>query len=202
MTKVFKDHYASPKQTTRDYLFDQLRYLRKYKPKLLTLPADNFIFERMVLKQYPFAKIDCREYDINIFNKAKSIAPKQLKYEYGDIFDKLHDCPNTYDLVWIDLCGNLSFSNINNLLSVVQNTLKENSVLAFTFTAGRELNMSYILDVYSCKDPKEFRFVKFPQIIINAAKLSHSNFHLDNIIRYKNNKNNSTPMCMLVFKTQ
>lgn len=200
MKVEFNHDHAGPKDATRAYLYEQLLEIPKYKPKLLTLPANNFLFESLVKKRYKDSVIDCMEYDLSVYKKAKENKLNVFNYEYGDIFDKAHDNPGKYDFIWIDLCGNLSLSNINNLISVIQNTLKPHSILAFTFTAGREFGLNKILEVYGCTDTKEFRFEFFPKLLVKLGRLSHPKFRLDNLIKYKNNKGHSTPMCMFVFK--
>jgi hypothetical protein len=201
MKVQFNHDHALAKDDTRWYLLEQMEDLHKYKPKLLTLPANNFLFEHLVSSRYNGASIDCVEYDKAVYEKAKTHKLNKYNYEYLDVFDKAHANPGKYDLIWIDLCGNLSLSNMNNLISVIQNTLKSHSILAFTFTAGREIGLNKIMEVYGCKEPKEFRFKFFPNLLVRLGKLSHPKFRLDNLIKYKNNKGHSTPMCMFVFKT-
>jgi len=202
MKALFKDDEALPKHATREYLYNQLPELHKYKPKLLTLPASNFIFESMVLNQYPYASVDCMEYNQDLYNTVCEVVDEhKVNYQYGDIFDKLHANPYAYDMVWIDLCGNLSPYNINNLISVIQNTLKDKSILAFTFSANREIKLSQLLHLYKCTSLKEFRFDYFPKLLVRMGKIVHPDFKLDNLIQYKNTKGAGAPMCMYVFKT-
>jgi hypothetical protein len=202
MKALFKDDQASAKHNTREYLYNQLHELHKYKPKLLTLPASNFIFESMVLNQYPYASINCMEYNQELYNTVcQNVDDQKFNYQYGDIFDKIHANPYTYDMVWMDLCGNLTPYNINNLISVIQNTLKDRCIVAFTFSAYREVKLSQLLHLYKCASLTEFRFDFFPKLLVRMGKLVHPDFKLDNLIQYKNSKGVGAPMCMYVFKT-
>jgi hypothetical protein len=197
---VFTSHNSVEKQKTRDYLINMIPMLNKRKPKLLTLPADNFIFEKQVLKHYKHAKIDCMELDHTLYNKVKNQLPvADVNYEYGDIFDKLASNPQQYDLVWIDLCGNLSLNNLNNLVSAAQCFLKEKSIFAFTLTVAREQRSAVYADVYQTSG-KELRFDFLPKFLTEMARLTCPKFSLHKIMPYKNSTQ-SVPMSLYVFKT-
>lgn len=197
---VFTSHNSVEKQKTRDYLIKMIPSLNKRKPKLLTLPADNFLFEKQVLKQYKHAHIDCMELDRTLYNRMQNNLPlKDVHYEHGDIFDKLASNPQEYDLVWIDLCGNLSLNNLNNLVSAAQCSLKQKSIFAFTLTVAREQRSHIYADLYHASG-NGLRFDFLPKFLTEMARIVHPKFGLDKIIPYKNSIV-STPMSLYVFKT-
>lgn len=196
----FTQHNSQEKQKTRQYILDQIPKLKKRKPRLLTLPADNFIFEQMVLKRYPNAVIDCMEIDRVLYRQVKDQLPCKVNYECGDIFDKLQANPNTYDVIWLDLCGNLSTSNLYNIISAVQTSLKKNCIFAFTLTSHREQRGKIFTQLYDCTDINHFRFSVFPKMLVNMGRMIHNKFSLQKIIKYQNNGTN-IPMSLYLFTT-
>ena len=196
----FKDHESIEKHRTREVLFSKLPELKKRKIRLLTLPSNNFIFEKMVMERYPNAQIDCMEIDKNLYNKMKNNLPVKVNYEFGDVFDKLQANADTYDFIWLDLCGNLSSTNLLNIISSVQTSLKQKCIFAFTLSSIREQRTKVFTSLYNCKDGNEFRFKMFPKMLTKLGRFSHPKFSLADIIRYKNGVN-SIPMSLYLFKT-
>lgn len=196
---IFKDHHSDEKQETRELLLKKLPELNKRKPRLLTLPSNNFIFESMVLEKYPNAIIDCMEIDRKLYDQTKNKLPVNVNYEFGDIFDKLQTTPNTYDFIWLDLCGNLSTSNMYNIISVVQTSLKNHCIFAFTLASAREQRTKIFTNLYNCTG-KDFRFKVFPKMIVKMGRMFHPKLALNKIVKYKNTSN-SVPMSLYLFKT-
>lgn len=194
----FTQHDSQEKQKTRQYVLDQIPKLKKRKPRLLTLPADNFIFEKMVLKRYPNAIIDCMEIDRVLYRQVKDNLPCKVNYEFGDIFDKLQENPKTYDVIWLDLCGNLSTSNLYSLISAAQNSIKKNCVFAFTLSSHREQRSKVFTELYNCTDMNHFRFKVFPKMLTKMARMFHPNFSLQKILRYQN-EGCQVPMSLYLF---
>jgi len=193
----FNYHSSEQKNETREYLFSQIPKLNRRKPTILTLPSTNFEFEKMVLKRYPNAKIDCMEINEDVYNQMKNNLPCKVNYELGDIFDKLQDNPGKYDFVWADLCGNLSNSNMNNIISSAQRCIRRKSIFAFTLTAAREQRMKVYADIHKCTE-KEFRFKIFPDNLLKMVRIVHPKFSLKKIIQYKSEVN-SLPMALYTF---
>lgn len=188
----FLYHESQEKHKTRKYVLEQIPALKKRKPKLLTLPADNFIFEQMVLSRYYHADIDCMEIDPDVYSRVKDNLPCNVRYEQGDVFDKLHDNPGKYDVIWLDLCGNLSTTTMNNLMSAVQTSIKPNSVFAFTLSSKREQRSKDFLKLYKCKDLNHFRFKVFPSKLTQMARMFHPHFKLKDILKYTHEGTNSS----------
>ena len=182
----FTQHNSLEKQKTRQYVLDQIPKLKKRKPRLLTLPADNFIFEQMVLKRYPNAIIDCMEIDRVLYRQVKDNLPCKVNYEFGDIFDKLQENPNMYDVIWLDLCGNLSTTNLYSIISAVQNSLKKNCVFAFTLSSHREQRGKVFTQLHGCANINHFRYEVFPKMLVKMGRIIHPNFSLQNILKYQN----------------
>lgn len=191
--------HSSEKQKTRDHLLSLIPRLGKRKPRLLTLPADNFIFEQMVLNKYKHAHIDCMELDRVLYQQMKNNLPCKVNYQFGDVFDKLQDNPDTYDLIWIDLCGNLSLNNFNNLLAAVQTSLKSKCIFAFTLNVAREQRTAVYADVYECSG-SSLRFDFLPKFLTQMGRLVNPKFNLKKIFTYKNSSQ-SAPMSLYVFQT-
>lgn len=194
----FVNHASHEKHKTREYILSQIPTLKKRKPRLLTLPADNFIFEQMVLNRYPNADIDCMEIDRVLYRQVKDNLPCKVNYEFGDIFDKLQANPKTYDIIWLDLCGNLSTSNLYNLISAVQNSLKTKCIFAFTLTSHREQRGKVFTQLYDCTDINHFRFKVFPKMLLKMGRMIHPHFSLRKIIKYQND-GSAVPMSLYLF---
>jgi hypothetical protein len=194
----FNQHYSEKKHKTRQYVFDQISTLNKRKIRILSLPANNFIFEKMVLEKYPDAIIDCMEINQSLFVEVKNDVPCKINYEFGDIFDKLQANPNTYDVVWLDLCGNLSVSNLNNLISAAQTTIKKKSIFAFTLSSSREQKSKVFTELYNCANMDNFRYKVFPKMLTKMTKIVHPNFTLQKILKYRN-KGSRVPMSLYLF---
>ena len=194
----FTKHNSSEKHKTREYILEQIPKLKKRKIRLLTLPADNFIFEQMVLKRYPSAEIDCMEIDRVLYRQVKDNLPCKVNYEFGDIFDKLQENPNKYDVIWLDLCGNLSTTNLYSLISSVQNSLKKNCIFAFTLSSHREQRGKIFTQLYGCTDINHFRYKVFPKMLVKMARMFHPGFSLKKILRYQND-GSAVPMSLYLF---
>ena len=194
----FTQHASQEKHKTRKYILEQIPKLKKRKLRLLTLPADNFIFEKMVLKRYPNAIIDCMEIDRVLYRQVKDNLPCKVNYEFGDIFDKLQANPNTYDVIWLDLCGNLSTTNLYSLISVAQTSIKKNCIFAFTLSSHREQRGQIFTELYNCTDIDQFRYKVFPDMLTKMARIFNPKFSLQKILRYQN-EGCPIPMSLYLF---
>jgi hypothetical protein len=195
---MFLNYHTEAKQESREVVLFYLNQLNKRKPRVLTLPAKEFIFEKMVLKSRPNAQIDCVERDELVYKEAKKNKPVKVSFEKGDIFDKLQSSTTPYDFVWLDLCGNLSSSTLVNLVSSSQARI--NGIFAFTVQATREKDIKHYIEIFNCKSYDDFRYRFIPDYISKHAKTVHPNFHLEKIHQYKS-PGRSTAMCIYIFKT-
>lgn len=196
---MYRNQNSSIKQDTRQNVLEYLKPLRKTKPRVLSLPHKDFLFEKMVKNRYKHAVIDCVENNIEIYTEVSKKEIPVDSYNYKDIFNELRDNSQKYDLVWLDLCCTLKIEIFNNIIDVVQNHLKKNSVLAITLTAARERRTSLLSDIYGV-DLKTFRVKTLPNLITEYAKQVHPNFRLDRIISYKGETYaKSLPMNLYIF---
>jgi len=171
----------------------------KRAPKIASLPAKEFIFESMVLQQYPQAEIDCFEINNAVYAKAKKNKPASVRYKNTDVFDAITSTVKTYDMVWLDLCASISPSLMVNLAAGVQS--KIDGVFAFTIQINRESKFKDMMRVFDCKSPDDFRYRFLPQYIMKMARAVHPNFHLEEIHKYKSD-GRAAPMCLYVFTTK
>lgn len=196
----FKHYRSAKKQETREIMLSYLQNkVCKTAPKIVSLPAKEFIFESMVLKQYPNAEIDCFENNHAIYSTAKKKKPKNVSLQNTDVFDAISINDKTYDMVWLDLCGCICPANLVNLAVSAQSNI--DGVFAFTIQINRESKFKELIRIFECKSPDDFRYRFLPGYIVKMARVVHPNFHLEEIHKYKSDKT-SAPMCLYVFSTK
>lgn len=162
---VFTHHCSETKHRTREILLQEVKDLNNPSPSVLSLPADNFFFEQMLYQEFPAADIHCVEYNTKLYLKSLSKAPDYVYYRRTDVFDYASLHSQTFDVLWIDLCSNLTYNILNRVYMLVQNHLKPNSLFALTVQASRDEMISDLQIVYPQYDKKQIRFQVIPQMI-------------------------------------
>lgn len=113
---------------------------------VLTLSADNFLFEEQLLAKLfsnftlheKTHKLVCYEYNKKMY---KSGYPKfrELKEQYGNIRYRCNDIytedASKFDFIWLDLCGTLCTENILKMVSFLRDF---NGKFFLTIERGRE----------------------------------------------------------------
>lgn len=195
---MYNNQYALSKQEARTKVLAFSLDIKQ--PNLLSLPADNFIYEEAFKKQHPDSYIETVEYDPIVFSngleKAKSL---QIKHHNQEVFKYLNS-NKKYDVIWLDLCGYLSNNTINNLIPIVQgrNTNKE-TILALTVMAKRE-KLAKHADVYNFKSLKEFRTIGLNKNLETFANMNNCEFKTLDFYSYKGDKNKSADMNLYINK--
>ena len=95
---MYRNQNSSIKQDTRQDVLEYLKPLRKTKPRVLSLPHKDFLFEKMVKNRYKHAVIDCVENNIDIYTEVSKKEIPVDSYNYKDIFNELRDNSQKYDL--------------------------------------------------------------------------------------------------------
>lgn len=203
----FHDHDAETKQIARQKVFDYYKQLEitDRPARSLTLPSTNFIFEKMIIENIEWAHIDCIEKDFTIANSIyPKFVPAGVNYYYNDVFEvlKTPGYTVTYDLIWLDLCSNLSNQTINKLLSTIQNCTKKNSIFAVTIVGNREPDIKFTSKYYKSETPKEFREHDFPLLVNKLCTTAFIKPELLEIYKYSNTSrsNKAAPMLLYIFK--
>lgn len=149
---------------------------------MLTLSADNFLFE----SKFPDTKIVSCELDHLTYRRGIKRKPKHVTFKRKDIFKE----KPSYEVIWLDLCINLSVRTINQIISYLQDS--EAKIVAITFQAQRE-HLFRDLSFYGASTMDEFRETTFPNIIyaLTGYKLAKlSKYRTDtNMINYIFKKN-------------
>ena len=168
---VFCYEKASEKQDARNFVLNQIPSDCK---KVLTLSADTFTFENMVLNSR-FSKnpvIDSYEYKkyvydkgVKKFNKLKQ-KHQELNFYLGDIFSVDF---KQYDFINLDLCGSFTIELVNRLIASLQG-FKGTIFITMTKNVRNTLIRQH-LDLYGVKDMEEFRNIAFPVMLKNFCNL-------------------------------
>ena len=147
---------------------------------MLTLSADNFLFE----SKFPEVKITSCELDKKTYRRAIKNKPNHVNLLNKDIFL----VKPSYDVIWLDLCINLSVRTINQVLSYFQES--EASLISLTVQAQRE-HLSKYLHIYGATSLEDFRVNSFPKLIY-----AMTGYKLVKLDRYRTHIN----MSMYTFK--
>jgi len=197
MSKTYQSDFSDEKQKTRIYLKGLIKTLDKKDLKIFSLPASNFFFEKMVLKEYPEAEIDCVENDRAVYNKNKDELPVPVNYFLDDAYGYLRRNSSKYDFIWLDLCGKYTTNNTFRIMSILQNGLKDKCIFSVTLAAARENISKNIEKLYNCT-LDEYRTDIYPKQCVAMARRNHPAFNLVNVLEYKSNK---IPMLLTTFQT-
>lgn len=161
----------------------------------LSMPNSNFYWEKMMLEQFNNLQIDTVENNIYTYNKGRAIAKQlNISHKNRDIFKYLASSNKKYNLIWLDMCGYLSPSLINNLIPIVQGNYTTNeAILALTIQRSREqLNPEF----YGCSSKEELRVKGLYKLLKQYAKFNNVKLSLINVHKYVT----KSPMQLLTFK--
>jgi hypothetical protein len=196
--KVFCYEKAVEKQTAREFV---LNHIPSDCARILTLSADTFSFENMVLNSR-FSKnpvIDAYEYHKETYNKGKKrfneLKQKhnELNFYLGDIFSVDF---KQYDFINLDLCGSLTIDLVNRLIGSLQG-FKGTIFITMTKNVRNTLLRKHF-DIYDAKNMADFRDNVFPSMLKDFC-------NLDMFVEpfmYKNKSENTkaTEMALFGFK--
>lgn len=169
--KVFCYEKAVEKQSAREFV---LNHIPSDCEKVLTLSADTFSFENMVLNSR-FSKnpvIDSYEYDKEIYQKGKKRFDKlkqkhqELNFYLGDIFSVDF---KQYDFINLDLCGSFTIELVNRLIASLQGF--EGTIFITMTKNVRNTLIRQNFDIYGAKDMQDFRSNVFPSMLKDYCNL-------------------------------
>lgn len=167
----------------------------------LTLPASNFVFERLLKHQSSVRKqtssIRCVEEDENVYIKGVRDMPVNTLdgYFHKDVFEYILHTKNKFNLIWLDLCSCLSNELVAELENVVDSKcIADQCLFSVTIQKAREKS----LDI-GCKTLKEFRLEVFPRKLQKAAESVSRDCKLLEVYNYKSTNKLSTPMSIYTF---
>lgn len=175
---LHKNHPEKNKQ--REILANYIRKTIGTPKSMLTLPADNFLFE----SYFPTVKTIACEIDDLTYSRAIKRKPFNVTLKNKDIFQE----KPSYEVIWLDLCINLSVKTINQVISYLQES--EATVVGLTFQAQRE-HLVKDLSFYGASNIDEFREKTFPNLIYALT-----GYKLVKLSKYRTDVN----MIMYIFK--
>jgi hypothetical protein len=172
---VHKDH--PEKQKVRENLKKYILKTVGTPKSMLTLSADNFIFESYFNDK---TQITSCENNSKTYRRALKNKPDNITLKYKNIFDE----KPLYEVIWLDLCVNLSVKTVNELISYFQ---RSNAIIiSVTLQSQREW-LQPSLSFYGCSSIEEFRITTFPNLIYALT-----GYKLTKLDKYRTNLNMST----------
>lgn len=186
----FNNETNAEKEVTRKVIAQYFNESPKNNPRILTLPADNFIFESKLLTNKPEVELVCVEKNRNTYDKGIQTAMQMgVNYYRTECANLLKSTSREYDNMWLDFCGPYS-SSVDDIIRdiSVKNLLVKDGYLAITLLGARE---TYGLFK---KYDEETRNTEIPAHICKLVP----GLNLVNIYAYKSNGN--SPMRVYVFK--
>lgn len=220
----YKNAESPVKGIIRSILTQKINIKEGEEHRVLSLPADNFYFEKKIIDTYPNTKftIHALESDREVYLKGmqtiqddKSLKgkaniwlnnQKTTKYlkDVNRIWEKEVKDPPIYpktkfNTVWLDYCCQLSPFVFEDL-GLLAKTINANSVVAITLMGRRELKST--MNAFRDEVPyqltnEEIREQEFPKSVSKTLGL-----HCESIYRYLDNteRNKAAPMYLYIFK--
>lgn len=204
MKGIFNKQNSFIKDIARKYvlaecckLFNKTKGLKK----VLSLPADNFIFEKALLDIYKNVNIIGIERNTDVYKKGIKLIKKQnIKIDYNNIEDTDYflNFKSKFDVIWLDYCGPLTTNILTKLIPIVQGQhLTDDGILAITLLKGREFEMNKIEEAFGSNSIREDLF----DILDIYAKWNNKSIEPINLLEYKDgSKGVSSTMLLYVMR--
>jgi hypothetical protein len=139
---TFKNHNGEGKNSIREFVSDCISKSVGRNPKILTLPCDQWIWEKLLLSKRPDCKFVGVEYDSNVFiqmvktyTKSRELKKSVLSLHNSDMSEVInHSQTDEYSHMILDYCGiiNSFKSEINDVL--VRDLVKVNGYISITLS--------------------------------------------------------------------
>jgi len=207
----FKNENSELKQHTRELLVNQILDETLTDMRVLSLPADNFIFEKELqarfIKFNPEKSIDflCVEHNEEVYSHGLGEAMvnnfNYIKTKMEDILPKLS---NPFNAIWLDFCCMYNDSVIKSLQTISSNNLlADGGVLGLTLMYGREPNINQLIAFLKpgeLQTNDTLRFKALPRYICEI--IFHGKVKLSKILKYHDQGENvgSAPMLLYIFQ--
>lgn len=195
------------KDQMRDFIIDtyMVHFGNRSKTNILSLPADNFIFEER-LKRKANINLTCIEKNKDTYKRGKRTMIKlQLKANYINCDDRsfISTTKDKFSLIWLDYCSPIRKDILANLVPIVQGNLSEynkkgKSLLAITLVKGREHDIKEIRKEFGFKNNEELRLIGVVQILDSYAKHNGKSIQIERIYQYKNGRNDATMLLYIL----
>lgn len=182
MTK-YAHHYSEEKQKSRDKIYNEVIAKKGRSLNVLTLPSTNFILERELVK-IKGVNLTCVEKERSIYMGALN---KSCTTEYynNEVFEYLEYTDKVFDVIWLDLCCQLSLNVVRKFLYLIQSgKLSRDGVIALTVMATRENDANIIPHVFDCSTVEDFRRSGFPHLVSQHSAQYGRNVELKELYHY------------------
>lgn len=138
----FKNHNGEGKNSVREFVSEYISKSVGRNPKILTLPCDQWIWEKLLLSKRPDCKFVGVEYDTKVFQqmvktytKSSELKKSVLSLHNSDMCEVInHSHTDEYSHMILDYCGiiNTFKSEINDVL--VRDLVKVNGYISITLS--------------------------------------------------------------------
>lgn len=209
MKDTYKNGNSSLKHVMRQIILNHISNHFKSIPSVFSLPASNFIFEQLLLDKFPHTRLTCVERNETVFNKGMKIV-KSLKNNINffnrDTHTELLSTTNTFNMMWLDYCAQISHNIISDLRVIKdRDLLRHGGLLAITLMGKREQpDMIDIMNRLAKSRGINTKDEKFRQEIIPRAISNLFNNYITpiHIIKYLDSIENQypSPMYLYLFK--
>lgn len=208
---TYKNAYSELKQHTRELLVNHVLDEPANDMKILSLPADNFLFEKQLRNQFnkrnPTGTIDflCAERNEVVYAKGIGEAmSNNFNYVKADMKDLLPQLTSSFNAIWLDFCCMYNEAVVQCLQTISSNSLLgDNGTLALTLMYGREPNINQLIPFLKNGeriDTDSLRYKAFPRYV--SEIIFHGKLKLQRILKYHDlgEGNLSAPMSIYIFQ--
>jgi hypothetical protein len=207
----YKNGNSELKQHTRELLVNKILDDSRDEMKVLSLPADNFIFEKHLQSRFKrmhpegTIKFLCAERDEEVYNRGIAEAmDNEFHYIKADMEAILPKMSSPFQAIWLDFCCMYNGYVVKSLQTISsKNLLDDGAVLGLTLMYGREPNIYELipfLEANEKQDTDTLRYKAFPRYVCNA--IFGGKLQLHSVLRYHDlgENNQASPMLLYIFK--
>ena len=197
----YSEAISKKKEIARNQLLSLIRPVTKeifhkwgnQHVNILSLPSDNFEFEKKVRDLSEHYHIDTVENNYELWKKGLVKAQElNINHYHDDIFDFLAKSDRKYHVIWLDLCGYLNPKLMNRLIPVFQGKYTwEKAVIGLTTMQARENKLIREKKHYGFSSVSSFR-IGFPKYLDYFAE--QAGCKLTHFKRFRFTSANNTPM--------
>ncbi|HUV84232.1 MAG TPA: hypothetical protein VMV86_00900 [Methanosarcinales archaeon] len=208
---TYKNAYSELKQHTREILVNHIFDNPVEDMRVLSLPADNFLFEKQLKSQFKKRNLSgsldflCVEHNEVIYNRGLGEAmTNNFHYVKAEMKDVLPKLTKPFTTIWLDFCCMYNAAVVQCLQTISSNNLLEdNGLLGLTLMYGREPDINSLVPFLKQgerQDMDTLRFKAFPRYV--GEVMFHGKVKLQRILKYHDmgESNLAAPMLIYIFQ--
>jgi len=209
--KPFRNTDSQLKQDTRAVLGGYIVRRMTGDSSVLSLPADNFVFEKYLMQEFkryhPENRLNflCYERVDEVYARGLPEAT-DLKIQYckADIVDMIPRLKSPFNGIWLDFCCMYNSSVVRCLQAIASNQLlADNGIMGLTMMYGREPNIDQLIPFLKdgeARSTENLRFRAIPRYITDIV--FHGDLQLHRILKYHDlgENNQAAPMLLYIFE--